>query len=181
MRIGLVRHFKVEHPPLRGWVTGEQFTHWVKKYDEAAVQPANVSRQGHSWDCCICSDLPRAVHTASRIYSGAVTYNPQLREIGVAAAWGSLRGFRLPAVCWMVLGRLLWLVGHASQPESRQETRLRIKAVLDEIETGPPNTNVLLVTHGALMKLLERELRRRAYYGQRMNHPRNGKLYIYEK
>lgn len=35
--------------------------------------------------------------------------------------------------------------------------------------------------HGAFMKLLDRELRRRGYKGKRMINPRNGQLYVYEK
>lgn len=38
-----------------------------------------------------------------------------------------------------------------------------------------------LVRHFKVEILPERELRRRAYSGQRMKHPRNGQLYIYEK
>ncbi|AIQ52218.1 histidine phosphatase family protein [Paenibacillus sp. FSL R7-0331] len=181
MRIGLVRHFKVVHPPLRGWVTGGQFNRWATEYDEAGILPGDCKGYAHSWDYCISSDLSRAVHTARSIFSGDVKYSPELREIGVAAAYGSVSGFRLPSVCWMVLGRLLWLSGHASQPESRREASQRAKTVLDNMESMPEHTSVLLITHGAFMKLLEKELRRRAYTGQRMNHPRNGQLYVYEK
>ncbi|MDF9845098.1 MULTISPECIES: histidine phosphatase family protein [unclassified Paenibacillus] len=181
MRIGLVRHFKVEHPPLRGWVTGDQFNQWVAGYDEAGILLEAGADYGANWKYCICSDLSRAIHTARHIFAGEIKYSPELREIGVAAAGGRLSGFKLPSVCWMVLGRMLWLMGHSSQPESRRDITQRINNVLDHIEGRPEPTDVLLVTHGALMKLLERELRRRAYYGQRMNHPRNGQLYVYEK
>ncbi|AIQ46674.1 hypothetical protein R70723_12935 [Paenibacillus sp. FSL R7-0273] len=181
MRIGLVRHFKVEHPRLRGWVTGEQFNRWVAEYDEARILPEACADYGEGWGYCISSDLSRAADTARHIFTGEIKYSPQLREIGVTAASGSLRGFKLPSVCWLVLGRLLWLSGHASQPESRQATSRRIKAMLDHIEARPEQTDVLLVTHGLLMKQLELELRRRKYTGGRMSHPRNGQLYVYEK
>lgn len=179
MRMGLVRHFKADHIPARGWITGEQFNRWVAEYDAAGIRPAPFTDHTEHWDYCICSDLPRAVHTARQIYSGDIALSEQLREIGVAAV--KLSWFKLPAACWMVLGRLMWLAGHPSQPESRRETSQRIISVLDKLEAEPQRKNVLIITHGAFMKQLERELRRRSYSGQRMKHPRNGQLYVYEK
>ncbi|CAH1190490.1 hypothetical protein PAECIP111892_00212 [Paenibacillus auburnensis] len=179
MRMGLVRHFKVEHIPVRGWITGEQFNRWVAEYDAASIRLTPFTDHTEHWDYCISSDLPRAVHTARHIYSGDIALSEQLREIGVAAV--KLSGLKLPAACWMVIGRLLWLAGHPSQPESRRETTQRIISVLDKLEAEPQGKNVLIITHGAFMKQLERELRRRSYSGQRMKHPRNGQLYVYEK
>lgn len=179
MRFGLVRHFAVEPPPLHGRVTGRQFNEWVRLYDEADIRLGGWKESAQVWDHCLCSDLPRAVNTAHSIYSGSITFTEQLREIGVAAV--SMSGPRLPVSWWLAIGRLSWAIGHHSQPESRQRTLQRVKAVVDLLESVPQQSGVLIVTHGALMKQLEQELRRRSYQGKRMGHPRNGQLYTYEK
>lgn len=179
MRFGLVRHFKVELPPLRGWVTGGQFNEWVRMYDEADIRPSEWRETAQLWDHCLCSNLPRAVNTARSIYSGGITVTEQLREIGVAAVNNSFH--RLPVAWWLALGRLSWAFGHSSQPESRRLIKYRAEAAVDVLESVPQTSGVLIVSHGAFMKQLERELRRRSYRGKRMGHPRNGQLYIYEK
>ncbi|WP_342439685.1 histidine phosphatase family protein [Paenibacillus sp. FSL L8-0436] len=179
MKFGLVRHFKVDAPPLQGWVNGRQFNEWVRLYDEADIRTEEWKQPAELWDHCLCSDLPRAVDTARSIYSGSITFTEQLREIEVAAV--SVSGPRLPVPWWLALGRLSWIFGHRSQPESRRTTSQRVKAAVDLLESVPQRSGVLIVTHGAFMKQLERELRRRSYQGKRMGHPRNGQLYTYEK
>lgn len=179
MKIGLVRHFKVAHQPGCKRMTVDQFNEWVEIYNNSDIIPGDCDSTGHEWDVCLSSDLPRAVHTASLIYSGDVLYTEQLREVEIATTLQT--GIKLHRYVWLGLGRIAWYFNHSSQPESRTSTLLRTKELIEHLERDFKASNVLLVTHGAFMKVLAQQLSLRGYRGKRIVHPRNGKLYVYEK
>ncbi|OKP85159.1 histidine phosphatase family protein [Paenibacillus sp. P32E] len=180
MKIGLVRHYKVKPPPRQIWMSAEQFNEWILQYEQADLLQTDYARNGgQEWNKCLSSDQARAAQTARSLHSGDVIFTALLREIGIAAV--KLPGFRLPVSCWLTLGRLCWALGHHSQPENRLNAKTRANMLLDSLEREEQAGNVLMVSHGAFMKLLERELRRRGFKGRRMLHPQNGKLYMYEK
>ncbi|WNS45901.1 histidine phosphatase family protein [Paenibacillus sp. MMS20-IR301] len=188
MMLGLVRHFKVEHPHPGRWLTAEQFDQWNEGYETAPIRRPEARGNEQQWDLCLCSDQARAVHTASYFAAKEFIYSGQLREVGITAFRpGKLKlgGLRLPVSCWLVFGRLAWAAGHPSQPESRAAVRQRAATVIDkllaEAESALPEGRVLMVSHGVFMKMLDDELRRRGYKGQRMGYPHNGLLYKYEK
>lgn len=188
MSLGLVRHFKVEHKPQRTWLTGEQFNLWIQGYEIAPIQHPGHKSNMQKWDICLCSDQARAVHTASYFDAHKFVYTEQLREIRIAAlrlGKFKLIGVRLPLSCWLVLARLFWTAGHPSLPESRAAVLLRARTVIDslvpEAEAAASEGRVLIVSHGAFMRILDKELRRRGYKAERMGYPRNGQLYLYEK
>lgn len=188
MSLGLVRHFRVQHKPERTWLTGEQFNLWIQGYETAPIQQPGHKSNMQKWDICLCSDQARAVHTASYFDAQEFVYTEQLREIGIAALQlgeFKLSGLRLPLSCWLVLARLSWTAGHPSQPESKAAVLQRAHMVIDslaaEAEAAAPEGRVLIVSHGAFMKVLDRELRRRGYKAERMFFPRNGQLFLYEK
>lgn len=108
MKVGLVRHFRVELKRQRFWFTGEQFNQWVLEYEEAPVQLTGYKVNAKQWDRCVCSEQARAVHTARHMYSKEIVYTGQLWEVGLAAPqFGrfSLPWMRLPLQGWLVLGR----------------------------------------------------------------------------
>ncbi|MEK3963967.1 MULTISPECIES: histidine phosphatase family protein [Paenibacillus] len=179
MKIGLVRHFKVDNQPRRGRISGENFNAWVEAYDQSDIKFGQFRSSEQAWDVCLSSDLPRAIHTANLIYSGNIIYMEQLREIEIAATW--LKGIKLHHFMWLVLGRMAWYYGHSSQSESRTATLLRTQAVIERLERDFGSANVLVVTHGAFMKVLAQQLVQRGYNGKRISHPRNGGLYVYEQ
>ncbi|AIQ58046.1 histidine phosphatase family protein [Paenibacillus borealis] len=188
MSLGLVRHFRVEHKPERTWLTGEQFNLWIQGYETAPIQQPGHKSNLQKWDICLCSDQVRAVHTASYFDAQEFVYTEQLREIGIAAlGFGrfKLSRLRLPLACWLVLARLSWAAGHPSQPERRAAVLQRARTVVDslvpEAEAAASEGRVLIVSHGAFMRVLDKELRRRGYKAERMGYPRNGQLYLYEK
>lgn len=73
---------------------------------------------------------------------------------------------------WLLMGRLAWYFSHSSQVERRSETLDRAKQILDWIEERYRNRNVLVVSHGAFMKVLTQELSRRGYRGKGFVKPR---------
>ncbi|QDR82632.1 hypothetical protein SPTER_40610 [Sporomusa termitida] len=56
MKIGLVRHFRVDcsHKYL---MTDEEFREWVGLYDCAAIMPEGMPVNTSDWEKCYCSDF----------------------------------------------------------------------------------------------------------------------------
>lgn len=177
MRIGLVRHFKVNCPHKK-WMTSEEFRQWSEKYEHSKVIKRPVEMCGIEWDVCYSSDLPRAVATAEEVYSGHIMLDKLLREVDNAPFIHTDR-FRLPFEVWHICGRLAWLFKSKSQPESIRETKKRIHAFMDKIDWT--KENILIVFHGFMLFNFQRELRRRGFSGKQIKKVRNGILYVFRK
>ena len=177
MRIGLLRHFPVEHGFPTGWVTAAELQRWREAYD---VSPANIGTAdvGSSrWDECLSSDLERAFATARAVFSGPIENSALLREPEFAQfRTGRLR---LPLAMWRWVLRFAWLTGHRSQRACRDEFRARVRAVADLLETK--SGNILVVSHAGMMAYLSAELRRRGFVGPKLRVAQHATLYVYEK
>jgi broad specificity phosphatase PhoE len=174
MKIGLIRHFRVIHPyPEKIVVDTKELLQWFKDYDEAEIEKSTVDLLGIDWKHCYSSDLSRSIQTAEHIYSGEVSKRVELREIPMTPF---KRRLKLPFLVWGMLVRLSW---HTNIEMKKEITRieLTINKFIDEVISKQDNT--LIVSHGALMILIAKELRKRGFIGPKLNHPRNGKLYIF--
>lgn len=180
MRVGLVRHFRVLHPLIWWrWVSVAELRQWFEHYDAAAVEPAAVDLRNVAWQRCLSSDLRRAQLTAEAIHRGPVQLTSLLREVALPTL-SEARWLRLPFVVWALLTPLAWRLNRAAQHESRAQVQQRVAAVLDKALR--PGEDVLLVGHGALMRFLAAELRRRGVRGPAISRrPANGELFVFER
>lgn len=175
MRIGLLRHFKVNCPHKR-MMTSKEFREWSECYETSRVIKKQVEMYGIEWDICYVSDLPRAITTAKEVYSGNLNIDKLLREVDNAPFIHSER-LRLPFEVWHVCGRLAWFFKSKSQPETVVGTRKRINAFLNRIDWS--KENILIVFHGFMLFNFQRELRRRGFSGEKVKVVKNGVLYQY--
>lgn len=177
MKVGLVRHFKVKMGMPKGLVGPDEFVKWFDAYDAAEVEIGEVDLGGVEWKRCYASDLPRALQTAETIYPGVIKTSPALRELRAYPFFK--RPVRLPFILWGILVRIAWAIDHPSQLERQSDVEKRLGTILDEIlqESGE---DVLIVSHGACMMTLRKELLKRGFTGPKFNTPDNGKLYLYE-
>jgi broad specificity phosphatase PhoE len=74
-----------------------------------------------------------------------------------------------------------WWLGHASQPESRPQTWRRIHEFLDLLHSRHQGENVLVVSHGFLMRYMQRALWRLGFQGKVPVHPQGGEIYLFER
>lgn len=181
MKIGLARHYLIPHDRT-AILDAAGFAAWCGWYDEASA-PIRPADTGHAWDLCWTSDLPRASRTAASLYRAEPCETPLLREVPFGAV--SSRG-RLPLLAWQALARIAWWRGHASQPETRDDTRVRavrvIESVLaDERLAHLPDARVLIVAHGLILHVLATELRRRGFRGRLPLRPAGGVAYELER
>lgn len=180
MKIGLVRHFKVDFKSVRTWLTPNEFEEWINHYNAADVIPNEMKWDDTIWELCFSSDLVRAERTAATIFAGTAARMPSLREIGLEPMFRSR--IKLHYNLWLLLSRIGWFFCHRSQMETRKHTESRAVEVVTYLESCP-QSNILVVSHGAFMNALNRELLRRGYKARtkmKMK-PENGLLYSFEK
>ncbi|MBS4535717.1 histidine phosphatase family protein [Clostridium sp. D2Q-14] len=130
------------------------------------------------WDICYSSSLSRAVKTAESIFEEEIIKKEILREVPIASM--IRKNILLPHKIWLILGRLAYLFSHKSQPESIDETKVRVKNFISEI-VSLEESNILIVSHGFVMKFLQKELIRNGFKGEKFNRAKNGQIYLFEK
>jgi broad specificity phosphatase PhoE len=176
MKIGLVRHFKVDIKKSR-YMTASDYDKYSSNYDIADVIPNEIVID-KEWDKCYCSSLPRALKTARTIYHGDITPTDNLREIPSVAIF-KLR-FHLPYNLWAILNRIAWVRNHTAHPEGRTKTLKRINEIMETIFMQDEE-NILIVSHAGTMYEIQKILRRKGFRGRGFIKAKNGKLYVYEK
>ena len=177
MRIGLLRHFPVDHKLPSGWKTASDLHVWRQEYDTAQTLAGEFDLGGVVWQACLASDLPRAGITARTVYQGEISQTDLLREAQFALfRTGSLR---LPVWVWQWLLRLAWITGHRSQRGCRDEFLRRVLAVAERLSAV--NQDTLVVSHAGTMVYLSKELLRRGFAGPKLRLAKHATVYIYER
>jgi broad specificity phosphatase PhoE len=178
MKIGLVRHFKVDAPVYKHPINSKEFAKSQEVYHQSDIVPKDVNLNGIEWQKCYCSTLPRAQKTANRIFDGSTIYSEKLVEVELSPPFQS--NIKLSFNLWVIVARFAWLFGHTSQIESRKNTTQRCRMILDLLEADD-NDNILIVSHGFFLHEFAKYLKKNAFKGEIDFAPENGKLYIFEK
>lgn len=174
MKIGLIRHFKVDHSP-HYFLDSDGFVNSMHEYDTAPVIKNGLVINSGEWDLCLCSTLPRAKTTAQSIYNGDIEYTDLLVEVDMKPF--TQKQITLPSFFWHIGARLHWYKGKTTQPEVRGKTIKRAENVLDKI-LGSGRQNILVVSHGFFLRSLVNILTQNGFDGKIDEAPRNAKLYI---
>ncbi|KAB2846515.1 MAG: histidine phosphatase family protein [Melioribacteraceae bacterium] len=178
MKLGLVRHFKVNIKPGEGKLSSSQFEEAMKNYDYADVTSNGLIINKNEWDICYSSSLPRAVKTAQTIYNGEIITTDLLCEVPILPF--TKRNIILPSFIWHTAARIAWFKNKPSQPEGKIQTQKRVEEFLNLINSSGKE-NILIVSHGFFLGSLVRELLKRGFKGEMDMRPRNGKLYTFIK
>lgn len=184
MKIGLLRHFRTGHIfPRR--CDSEVYNREYWNYEKSRilpVEPENIPETDY-YHICYASPAPRAQETARLCFRfpGEIVTTPDLLEVPLQAFFNTR--FRFSMKCWHFLNRVAWGFNSQRIPETRRQTLLRARKLLDEI--FPPGQggekNVLLVTHGFFMVMLQAELKRRGFKGEEFFRPEHGRVYMFER
>jgi broad specificity phosphatase PhoE len=178
MKIGLIRHFKVDFTPSKKYYSAEEFSDAMDRYENSPIIINPLITHNTGWDICYCSTISRAAETAKNIYNNTIVYSDLIVEVPIAPF--TKRKIRLSSFFWHLGGRIAWYRNHCSQPETRKETLCRINNFIDEL-SGKNYNSVLLVTHGFFMRVFVEQLLKIGYNGKIDLRPENGKLYIFCK
>ncbi|RYU93646.1 histidine phosphatase family protein [Emticicia agri] len=175
MKIGLVRHFKVKQQLPKGFLIGhDALTDWYARYDEADIHYKNVDLRETNWEICYASPMSRAHNTARHIYKGNILLLDDLREISALNLMNTR--YRLPLIVWAILIKRKTL---ANNPV-REAAEKKLIDFVEKLLSGQEK-EVLIVSHGFIMMLLQQVLAARGFTGEKFNNPANGKVYVFEK
>lgn len=175
MKIGLVRHFKVDLKR-DSFMTSEKYNEYMSKYEETGVIP-NELVVDKNWNKCYCSSMQRAITTAKTIYHGDIIITDRLVEISFIARINTK--LPLPYYFWTLINRIAWFRDHISQREGRTKTLKRIDEIINEI-LHQEDKNILIVSHAGTLYEIQKILRRKGFRGHKFIKARNGKLYVME-
>lgn len=175
MKIGLIRHYKVDLPyPRKFLISAEELRQWFSDYETAGLQISVADTGGVEWKKCISSPLFRAKETATSVFGDGYIVSGELSELDILPLLNSKR--KLPLFVWALIMK------KKSESESEITARFRnnLNNFLDKL-LSDNSENTLLVCHGFVMMHLRKELKRRGYKGPYFSSPANAKVYIYEK
>lgn len=167
MKITLLRHGRpaVE---LKGRIRAHALQQLATAYDGAGIsdQPSDHTIElAEHHNIVVCSDLPRALHSAQALGLTNMHHGDALfRETAIPHFdRGSLK---LPVGVWIVLLRMLWLMGFSKNGESFSGAKGRAREAADElIRLAKEHESVLLVGHGFINYFIARELLARHWSG----------------
>lgn len=181
MRVGIIRHFKVNYQK-KFFMTSAEFKEWEENYNKSDVIKKNVELMEIQWDKCYSSTLIRALVTARHVYKNDIIQNDLIRETIIDPIFKS--SIRFPYWFWAVSGRIAWYFNHKSQQENKSVTERKASQFVDllvEEAKIEGVENVLIVTHGFFMFSLQKELKKRGFRGRLIYSPKNGILYLYKR
>ncbi len=175
MKIGLLRHFKVDLKyPRKPLLSYEEVFAWYEKYNSADVIIKNVDLSRGKWDKCYASPLPRADVTSKTVYKKNIIVDDRLKELDVLPV---LKGtMKKPFLLW----GLLLKIRSTQQNSITVEFETKVSEFLEEI-LKKETCDVLLVCHGFVMTFLQKELNKKGFKGDSFFIPDYNKVYVYEK
>lgn len=174
MKIGLVRHFKVNHPFPKKWlISHPELVTWFAEYDQAEVEATPIDPLG-DWNYCYTSSATRAIKTARHIFAGDITEVDALKEADLLPLLN--KDFRLPMLVWATIARLSFSFPN----DIRKNFKRGISDFVDNLLINH-DQNGLIVSHRLVMACLQDELRKRGFEGNGFSSPEYGKVYILEK
>jgi broad specificity phosphatase PhoE len=177
MKLGLVRHFKVNQNKKK-YLSSAEFGVAMKEYDLCPVIPNEVNINQNDWDICYCSTLPRAVTTAKTICNKKIIQTDLIVEVPISPF--TKRKITLPLFFWHLGARIAWYKSHSSQKENITQTKERIENFYKIIsESG--YENILIVAHGYFLNMFYQEMKKKGFIGEVDFNMKNGVLYTIKK
>jgi len=185
MKIVLIRHGKVNYPPL-AIISAATFSNWLTAYnnnelDKSSTPTDEVLEIVLKTKAVVCSELIRSHDSAKELGVKNVTYsNSIFNEAGLPTA-----NWRFPPLSvriWAILFRLLWLVGYSENSESLSETRIRaMKAIEKLIDLATIHGSVAFIGHGIFNRMLANRLLEAGWAGPKKPSSEYWGFGVYEK
>ena len=175
MKIGLIRHFKVNHPfPNKKFLAKSDVINWFKEYDYSGnLHYKAVDLNKINWQHCYSSPMMRATKTANHVFGGPIVEVMELRELDILHQLSDR--LRLPFLVWGIIVRLKSF----SSNNDTDQFRNGIIAFVDKVISNSER-EVLIVSHWFVMRVIRQELIKRGFVGDHFKSNEYGTLYIFE-
>ena len=175
MKIGLVRHFKVDVSFPRKWLLSpDDVAEWFEQYETAELIYTQSDLAGVDWQVCYSSPIQRALITANYIYDGEVLQAEVLKELNALPLMKTRR--RLPFLVWAILVRMKFASSDDVVIKFKKDIADFVEELLDR-----ERRDTLIVSHGFVMLCIQDELRKRGFTGKRVNPSVHGKVFVFEE
>lgn len=176
MKIGLVRHFKVNHPfPEKILLSKKEVIKWFEDYDNTEnLQYMPVDLASKDWKRCYSSTLARTFNTAQHIYEGEIVQVPELKELNILHLLSNR--IKLPFLLWGLIVR----IKSFSSNKDIHAFEGGITAFVDKLIANN-ESETLIVSHWFVMRILRKELIKRGFTGSKFKSGEYGKLYVFER
>jgi len=148
-------------------VSLDEVVKWFEGYESAEIEIGHVDLNGIEFKRCYTSSSERALKTASCIFRGETIILHALRELDMLPLMNKKR--KLPFLLWAILVR----IKSSSSNRITDEFRNNIVAFLDDL-LSKNTEDVLIVSHGFVMMLIQKELNRRGFEGDGFRVPSMG-------
>jgi len=171
MEIILVRHGKPEAAtnPIVNFLG---YVKWVKNYHHSAISkdsfPSINNIEQYKSYAVVASDLLRAIHSAKIFTAKApMDIDKNLREM-------ELPYYRLPlympAMLWLYMSRLLWVLGCKGKFESFKVSKIRaIRGALLLIKRAEKEGKVIVFGHGLINRYIRQVLIKKGWESSNQN------------
>jgi broad specificity phosphatase PhoE len=174
MKIGLIRHFKVDLSFPRRWLLSpDDVAEWFAQYETGELMYTQSDLGGVDWQVCYSSPLGRALITANYIYNGEVLQSDVLKELNALPLMRTR--MRLPFIVWAILVRMKY----ASSNDVVIKFKNDIAEFVEDL-LAKEQRDILIVSHGFVMLCIQDELRKRGFTGKRVKPSEHGRVFIFE-
>lgn len=180
MKLGLIRHFKVDMEPSKEGMNTSDYLRWIDEYDRGDIIQKPVDLLNIDWNRCYSSDMKRAYETAEAIFDGDIIKTHLLREVKLHPPVDTRE--KKDYQYWKDICNEAWREEKPNQLETRSDTLKRVNTFLDFIEhKNFGGDRILIVSHVITMRVFEDELIERGFDGGYNEDPDYGKIYLFEK
>ena len=160
-KIILLRHGEVDVKDYKN-ISANQFDKWIIEYNNSDIKSKFSSKNEiknlfNETDILICSNLKRSIQSIEIFDKIPFETNDIFNEAQLP--FSNWKLLKLSPKIWLVIFRLLWLFGYSRNSESFKETKQRAKNATEKlIELSTLNKTIILVGHGVMNKLIQKEL-----------------------
>jgi len=160
-KIILLRHGEVAIENYKN-ISAKEFGKWIVAYNNADIKSEFSSKEEinnllNKTDILICSNLKRSIRSIEIFNKTPFKTSAIFNEAELPFSnWNLLK---LNPTIWLVFFRILWLFGYSQNCESYKQTKQRAKIATQKlIELSKQNKTIILVGHGIMNKLIQKEL-----------------------
>jgi len=160
-KIILLRHGEVEMENYK-YISANQFGEWIDTYNNADIKSEFSSKDEikvllNDTDILICSNLKRSIQSA-KIFD-KVPFETDYIFNEAELPYSNWNLLKLNPKIWLIFFRILWLFGYSKNSESYKDAKQRAKNATEKlIELSSQYKTVVLVGHGVMNKLIQKEL-----------------------
>ncbi len=157
----LLRHGKVDIKDYKN-ISANQFGRWIIEYNNSDIKSEFSSKNEiknllNEANILICSGLKRSIQSVEIFDKIPFETNDIFNEAELPHSnWNLLK---LHPKVWLIFFRILWFFGYSQNCESYKETKQRAKEATKKlIELSKQNQTIILIGHGIMNKLIQKEL-----------------------